>query len=421
MAVTTDFEDIAETLLENKRGLFLLTGPAGSGKSTFVQQLMSDVFENVVCVAPTGVAALNIGGQTIHSMFRLPLGPLLPHDSRLLNIKFRKNKILLLKKAQLIIVDEISMVRADVLDAIDLSLRNILRNDMPFGGKRVLLVGDPFQLEPVVKPEEGRILSNSYPSPFFFHAHSFSHIVIHFRLSRIYRQTDRRFIGILNQIKYGELDEYVFETLNSRVGKLDSDAIILGTTRALVENINQSKLSELAGSAKTYHGAVKGEFSPNIMPTDYQLLLKIGARVMFVKNDSELKVVNGTLGTILSMQESNVEVKLDDGRVVEVSSVEWENINYDFDLEKSEIIEKKLGSFMQLPLKIAWAVTIHKSQGLTFDKVHINTGTGAFAHGQLYVALSRCRTLEGITLEHSLKPSDFRLHQLVVQFDQGML
>lgn len=411
--------NVIQALTEVEQGVFFLTGPAGSGKSSLVNYLKNEVFKNVVCAAPTGVAALNVGGQTLHSLFRIPLGPVIPGDSRLFDIRFRKSQLAIFRKCDLLVIDEISMVRADILDAVNVVLQNVMRNSEPFGGKRVLMVGDVFQLEPVTSSAEVGLLSQYYPSPFFFRSMVIEESGLEIlELNKIYRQSDRRFISLLNQVKMGEADEYVLEKLNERVTPktFPEHGIILCARRADAEQINSDCMKALQSSARIYNGKLKGDFATSILPCDLSMELKPGARVMFVRNHAERKYVNGTLGVIENLSDETVKVRLDNDELLEVERETWENVQYDFDEKENKILEKKIGSFEQLPLKPAWAVTIHKSQGLTFDRVHVDLGKGSFAGGQLYVALSRCTTIEGLTLERPLRPADFKVNREIIEF-----
>lgn len=411
-----------QALLDNEQGVFFLTGPAGSGKSSLVHYIKDKIFKNVICAAPTGVAALNIGGQTIHSMFRIPLGPIIPGDSRLFDIRFRKEQLAIFRKCELLVIDEISMVRADILDAVNVVLQHVMRNNEPFGGKRVLMVGDVFQLEPVTSSGEAGLLGQYYQSPFFFRSLVVEEAGLEMlELNQIYRQADKRFIGLLNQVKMGEADEYVLEKLNERVEQncYPDKGIILCARRADAEQINSDQMKSLKGDSRFYNGKLKGDFATSALPCDLSLELKVGARVMFARNHSERKFVNGSLGNIEKLNMDTVNVRLDNGETIEVKPETWENVKYDFNEAENKISEKNIGSFEQLPLKLAWAVTIHKSQGLTFDRVHVDLGKGSFAGGQLYVALSRCTSLEGLTLQRPLRAMDFKVNREIIEFSGG--
>ncbi len=403
---------------ENEKPIFL-TGPAGSGKSTLIQFIRKELYPQSLCAAPTGIAALNVRGQTLHSLFRLPLGALIPGDHRLLNSKFRRHEIDLFRKTSIVIIDEISMVRADTLDAVDFILRRILKNEKPFGGKKILMAGDVFQLEPVVRAADMEVLAPYYDSPFFFDSTVIKKTGMQkVELTDIYRQSDRKFISLLSQVKNGEADEYLLEALNTRVGTRSQDPehlITLCARKLDSEAINAENLSKLMVKSKVYQGYVKGDFNTDNLPTELNLELKVGARVMLLRNHAEKKYVNGTLATVVALLDDKVELVDDNGQLFDVEAEQWEHITYQFDETTQSVSEKVKGSFTQIPLKLAWAVTIHKSQGLTFDRVHIHLGSGTFASGQLYVALSRCRTLEGITLEKPLSAIDFRVNRRLVE------
>ena len=421
-SLSDEHQSFIELITETRAGIFYLTGPAGSGKSTLIEYLRRNVFQKPLIAAPTGVAALNVRGQTIHSLFQLPLGPLLPGDSRLFKRYFQKNKYQMFLQSDIIIIDEISMVRADTLDAIDTILKRITRKNLPFGGKKVLMVGDVFQLEPIVKGTESGLLAEHYQSPFFFHSQVLTQNQYDtFKLKKIYRQSDERFLGLLNTVKMGESDEYTLEGLNDRVTDANEDikSIYLCAHKAEAEGINNERMNALPSESRSYSGRVSGEFGTNILPNDILLELKPEARVMFLKNDPEKRFVNGTLGTVTQLHSQTISIETDEGERVEMEPETWENIKYSYDEKENIISENVMGSFEQFAIKPAWAITIHKSQGLTFDQVNINLGAGAFASGMLYVALSRCRTLEGISLKAPLSPRDFRVNPVVVEFAGG--
>lgn len=391
-----------------------LTGKAGTGKTTFLHYLKRNLNKRMVVVAPTGVAAINAGAVTIHSFFQLPFGPYIPgarnmdnpYSLELQQRRIRREKRMILRRMELLIIDEVSMVRADILDAIDFVLREYRKNDRPFGGVQLLLIGDLHQLPPVLKDEEWRILAPYYSSIYFFSSLALQKTrTITIELKEIYRQSDPLFINLLEKIRMRKLDDEVYQALNSRFlpkfepGENDG-YIILTTHNATAHNINSEKLEKISEKSYFYTAQIEGEFPDYAYPTDYTLELKQGAQVMFVKNDpSPMKMYfNGKIGIIDRINDSGVIVRFpDEGNTCMVTVDEWENIRYDFDENTKEIKEELIGKFTQLPLKLAWAITIHKSQGLTFDKAVIDAGA-SFAHGQAYVALSRCRTFEGIVL-----------------------
>jgi len=410
---------VIHVLTQERPAVSLLTGPAGSGKSTLIQRMREELFPNMMLAAPTGIAALNIRGQTLHSLFRLPLGPLIPGDERIYKLRFRREQLQLFRKMELLVIDEISMVRADTLDAVDGILRMVLNKDEPFGGKRLLLCGDPFQLPPVVTSAEMPLIREYYEAPYFFKSRvmeetGFSSLKLH----TIHRQRDRSFISILEHIKRGTPEPEHLETLNRRLRTYDGSdfGIILCSLRAQAERINQMRMEALPGIAKTYNGVLKNQFRQELLPVDAQLQLKPGAQVMMMRNDAERRWMNGTLARVESLEPDHIRVITEDGESCKVEQAVWEHIEYQWDGEKKQIRENVTGSYTQYPIKPAWAITIHKSQGLSFDRVHVNLGGHVFAPGQLYVALSRCTTLEGLTMERALKPGDFITDPSLTEF-----
>ena len=416
-----------------RRSLFL-TGKAGTGKSTFLRYVAQNTKKKYVILAPTGIAAINAGGQTMHSFFKLPFHPLLPNDSRYnvrnirKTLKYSGVTTKLLRELELIIIDEISMVRADIIDFIDKVLRIYCRNMRePFGGKQLLLVGDIFQLEPVVKEEEWRLMQPFYSSAYFFAAKVWQEMqLVSIELRKVYRQSDAEFIGILDRIRENAATESDIKAINSRVGATsqvsvgaDSFEVTLATRRDTVDYINDLKLSELEGGKSVFKGNIQGEFPLTSLPAPMELEVKPGAQVIFVKNDKEKRWVNGTIGVVTGIDEEEgiIGVVDEDGNEHDVVREIWENMRYTFDEKEQKIVEEQLGVFVQFPLRLAWAITVHKSQGLTFRRVKIDfSGGGAFAGGQTYVALSRCTSLPGITLEEPIRPSDIFVRPEVVAF-----
>lgn len=422
--------EYARMLLRHTEHPFFLTGKAGTGKSTFLRRSVSQINKAFAVTAPTGIAAMNVGGMTLHALFRLPTRPLMPDDKGIVKFHPESVRYAVLRKMQTLIIDEVSMIRADVMDAIDYSLRKNLGNPLPFGGKQVLLIGDLYQLGPVVAStnNEKELLERFYDSPYFFDARVFRRMAEQgfqlpaIELQHVYRQQDMRFIDLLDRIRQGTAEWDDINELNLRyVGNrspLESEhfQITLCVSNQLADQINAQMLSRLSGQAFEYPASISGDFDQKIYPTDHPLTLKVGAQVMFIRNDPEGRWVNGTLGEVYELTPEQILVVTEGGEVHEVSRVTWENIRYTYDKEKDCIAAEVLGSFTQYPLRLAWAITIHKSQGLTFDNVNINLGTGAFAPGQLYVALSRCRTLEGITLSRRIRMQDIIVSPDVQRF-----
>lgn len=389
-------------------GHLFITGRAGSGKSTLLRLLPELITEEMVVVAPTGLAAVNVGGQTIHSFFGLPPRLIRSDDIR------RSRNGSVMRKLKFLVIDEVSMVRSDLMWAIDQSLRvNRGRAREPFGGVRVIMFGDLNQMPPVVQEAEvAEHLESSYGGPFFFSVPALSEGVgtSRIELTRVFRQSDPVLLDVLNRIREGDASEEDLAGLNERVAPIrtlqEGDPfVILTPTNAAANRINAAFLAALSGQAQQFTAEVKGDFGQGAQPTEPTLTLKPGAKVMMLRNDSERRWVNGTVARVARLEEKRVFVEID-GRTHEVEPVEWEQRRYAYDVSAAKIVETVAGTFKQLPLRLAWALTIHKSQGLTLDKVYIDLGRGTFAHGQAYVALSRCRTLAGLQLARPLKPSD---------------
>ena len=427
-----EFQDALNLVRYTRQSVFL-TGKAGTGKSTFLRYVCKHTKKKHVVLAPTGIAAINAGGSTLHSFFKLPFYPLLPDDpnfslqrGRIHDFfKYSKQHRKLLEELELVIIDEISMVRADIIDAVDRILRVYSHNlREPFGGKQVLLVGDVFQLEPVVKTDEREILNRFYPSPHFFSARVFSQIeLVSIELQKVYRQTDPAFIGVLDHIRNNTLEAADLQQLNTRYGVADNTDdkdlyITLATRRDNVDYINSHKLAELPGEPVTFHGKVTGEFPDSSLPTSLDLTLKPGAQIIFVKNDFEKRWVNGTIGVVagFDLEEEILYITTDDGKECDVKPETWRNIRYTYNEQKKQIEEEELGTFSQFPVRLAWAITIHKSQGLTFARAVIDLSGGVFAGGQTYVALSRCTSLEGIRLKKPVSRADVFVRPEIVNF-----
>lgn len=406
-----EIELAKQYIATTNRSLFI-TGKAGTGKTTFLKSIPQFTNKNTIILAPTGVAAINAGGVTIHSFFQLPFCPYLPDIKELITEyqlpdsqkQLRKSKREVIKALDLVVIDEISMVRADLLDAVDMVLRKYRRSSKPFGGVQLLMMGDLHQLPPVVKDEEKRYLDQVYPTTFFFASKALQRLdYITIELKTIYRQQDQHFVEILNKVRNNQLDKTTLSILNDRFNKnftpnKDYTYIQLTTHNYQADKINQEKLEELHTKETILHATIEGEFPEYAMPTDNHLILKEGAQVMFVKNNMSAGYYNGKIGTIEAI-DSNEGISVIDeyGERFNVGKERWENIQYETNTETLQVEAKVVGTFEQYPLKIAWAITIHKSQGLTFDHVILDAAH-AFAFGQVYVALSRCRTLEGLTL-----------------------
>ena len=427
-----EFQD-ALNLIQYTRQSVFLTGKAGTGKSTFLRYICEHTKKKHVVLAPTGIAAINAGGSTLHSFFELPFYPLLPDNpdfslqrGRIHEFfKYTKPHRKLLEELELIIIDEISMVRADIIDAVDRILRVYSRNlREPFGGKQILLVGDVFQLEPVVKGDEREILNRFYPTPYFFSARVFNQIdLVSIELQKVYRQTDATFVGVLDHIRNNTVGATDLQLLNTRYGTQieESEAdmyITLATRRDNVDHINDKKLAELPGEPVTFSGEITGDFPESSLPTSQELVLKPGAQIIFIKNDFDRRWVNGTIGIISGFDpfEETLYVITDDGKECDVKRESWRNIRYKYNEEKKQIEEEELGTFTQYPIRLAWAITIHKSQGLTFSRAVIDFTGGVFAGGQAYVALSRCTSLEGIQLKKPVSRADVFVRPEIIGF-----
>lgn len=403
-----------------------LTGKAGTGKTTFLHKLKKKSPKRMIVTAPTGVAAINAGGVTLHSFFQMPFGPFVPGSETTARHRFGKEKINIIKSLDLLVIDEISMVRADLLDGVDAVLRRYRRSSLPFGGVQLLLIGDLHQLSPVVKDADRRILEQYYDSPYFFSSNSLRQTeLITIELQHIYRQEDDHFIRLLNRVRDNNLDQATLSSLNARhiQGFADADDkaegyITLCTHNNNADTINAARLQKLSQKIYRFDAEIEGEFPEHSFPTTVSLELKPQAQVMFMRNDPtpEKRFFNGRIGKITRISGERIYIKCpDDTDEIMVEPATWENIEYSLDPDTLEIIEKKIGAFIQYPLKLAWAITIHKSQGLTFDRAIIDA-QAAFAHGQVYVALSRCRTLDGMVLNSPLSLRAVKTDGSVLRF-----
>lgn len=425
-----EFQDIWKLISYTRQSVFM-TGKAGTGKSTFLRHIVENTKKRTVVLAPTGIAAVNAGGVTLHSFFHLPFKPLLPDDPELQirnlrqRLKHTAEQQKLIRELELIVIDEVSMVRADIIDFIDKVLRLYSgRFREPFGGKQLLLVGDIFQLEPVVTSDMRDIFRDLYPNLYFFSAKVFRDFaLVPIELRKVYRQSDSLFIGMLDRMRLGAVSAEDISLLNSRVDPEASSperqkefTMTLAPKRDTVDAINTSRLGRLKRKLHTFHGEIRDKFPENSLPVPLVLELKVGAQVVFVRNDPEKRWVNGTIGKIHSISENSLEVELENGQIHTITREVWENVSYRYDKETKKIDEEVLGTFTQYPLRLAWALTIHKSQGLTFPRVIIDLEGGAFAAGQAYVALSRCQSLEGLTLRTKVNPYDFFVNPAIRSF-----
>ncbi len=429
--------ELAEQFALQTNKHFFLTGKAGSGKTTLLKKIAKQTTKNFVIVAPTGVAAINAGGVTIHSQFNLPLTSFIPNsDSVNLNLvtnrralmehmQFRKDKRKVIQEMELLIVDEISMVRADILDAIDFVMRKVRRREKPFGGVQVMLIGDMHQLPPVVKEPEWQILKNYYASPYFFDSLVWKQLdAAEIELKKIYRQSDARFLRLLNNIRHQELDEDDYEELKKRYNPgfrpTEEGYILLATHNNKVNAVNEGELKKLEGRPYAFEAEVSGDFPEHIYPCEKYLQLREGAQVMFTRNDAvDGKYFNGKLAVVTKIDSENITVAFQNNKEEYLVKKEiWENISYTVDQSKDKINKDVIGTFTQYPLRLAWAITIHKSQGLTFDKVIIDAGS-SFAAGQVYVALSRCRTLDGIVLHSLITQNSLHGDEKITNFSEA--
>ena len=425
-----DFITAIDMINNTNRSIFL-TGKAGSGKSTLLRYICETTRKKFIILAPTGIAAVNVGGMTMHSFFKMPLKPLLPDDPDYAprkirdTLKYTREKVKIIKNLDLIIIDEISMVRADMIDFMDRVLRYYSGNNRePFGGKQLLLVGDIFQLEPVIKSDFREILRRYYNNLFFFGAVAFSKIgLVAIELRKTYRQKDAGFISLLDRVRENKATADDLNKINSRYNRSgdtgDGNFVMtLATRRDTVDYINEQKLDELPTEKHNFEGEIEGTWPESILPTALNLTLKEGAQVVFIRNDKEHRWYNGTIARVAGICNDEITVELEDGNHYVLDRDQWENVQYEYDDKEKRIKETVLGVFKQYPVKLAWAMTIHKSQGLTFNRVVIDMEGGAFSCGQTYVALSRCTSLEGITLKNPITFRDIFVNPVEIKFSK---
>ena len=419
--MTNSQQRLAYELISGTSSSFFLTGRAGTGKTTFLRNVQDAVGKQFIVLATTGVAAILAGGDTVHSFFGLPLGVCTPDV--LGNMNYQKQMALI--GADTVIIDEISMLRCDVVDAVDRTMRRVLRSSLPFGGKQVVFVGDMFQLPPVTQSgAEYEIMSSLYNSDefYFFNAHVFRWMRLpKIEFCRVYRQQDERYVRILEGARNNALSSEDLHILNSRVRKSGHDEgmiVTLATVNRKADEINNIRLSQLEGEVHMYEGVISGKFESKRFPVDQQLTLKVGAQVMFTRNDLAKRWANGTLAKIAELSDDDVRVELEDGSVHSVSKCTWEAVEYEYDEKYKRLNKEVIGTYTQYPLKLAWAITVHKSQGMTFDRMFLDLSMGVFASGQLYVALSRVRSLEGLYLSRDIIPSYVRTDRQVLLYSK---
>lgn len=431
-----EFNYASEFVMQTNR-LVYLTGKAGTGKTTFLKHLKNTCKKSMVVLAPTGVAAVNAGGQTIHSFLNIKPSVYVPGDKRLRvkapsrdedktvisdHFRYQREKLELIRNMELLVIDEISMVRCDLLDVIDRLLRYIRKREFtPFGGVQVILIGDTFQLPPIANYDDWSVLSRFYSSPYFFSARVLDEVKpVYIELKKIYRQTDDQFIQLLNRIRLNRLAAEDIKLLNSRYlhgfdPEKSEDYIILASHNRMVEATNQRRLDEIDSELFCFEADIEGTFPENGLPADRLLQLKEGAQVMMLRNDRNKKYFNGKIGHIVEVSDSRIKVQFPDESMVDVAREQWDNIRYKWDPKDKKVVEESIGTFVQFPVKLAWAITVHKSQGLTFDKVIADVAE-SFTHGQVYVALSRCTTFEGLLLRTPISTRAIKTDPVVLEF-----
>ncbi|MCR5711218.1 MAG: AAA family ATPase [Prevotella sp.] len=413
---------MAFELIANTNSSFFLTGRAGTGKTTFLRNVQKMVDKQFITLAPTGVAAILAGGDTIHSFFGLPMDVCTPGTMG----KMSEARILTLIHTDTIIIDEVSMVRCDIIDAIDYTMRKTLRSSLPFGGKQVIFVGDMFQLPPVLKRgAEGELMNDLYHTDdcFFYKADVIKRMrLVKIEFQKVYRQEDQDFLRILENVRLNKTTPENLMHLNERVcppAKEDGMVITLSARNCTVDGINQQRLAEIEAEEYTYEGTVTGKFEEKRFPVDLTLKLKVGAQVMFTRNDQQKRWVNGTIGTVTKLSKDEIQVTTDGGSTYVVPNCSWESYSYEYDKEARKMKKELMGTFTQYPLRLAWAITVHKSQGMTFDKLYLDLSRGMFAAGQLYVALSRVRSLDGLFLSRPIIPQYAHTSREILAYASG--
>jgi ATP-dependent DNA helicase PIF1 len=412
-----------DSMLKTKNSMYI-TGDAGTGKTTLLNYFLEKTDKNVVVLAPTGMAAVQVNGETIHSFCRFNTDPgwVMLEENKI--HKLRDNRKI--KSIDVLVIDEISMVRSDMLDALDYFFRiNKGKMRLPFGGVQVIFFGDHFQLPPVLRSEEKTLFYSKYDTEYFFGAKVYPQLNISYtKLTKYYRQTDETFIRLLSYLRYGKANEEIVDWVNRKLLNKDKDelknTIIIASRNQDVTNINYKHLDDLEGEVVSYRAVLFGTFKDEMCPAEKFLVLKVGAQVMFVKNDPDKRWVNGTIGQVVELDKESIKVRVKK-KIIEVDLTSWQNHTYRYDEEKGELVKELAGEYTQYPLRLAWAVTIHKSQGQTFDECEIDLGNGAFVFGQTYVAFSRCKSIEGLILSKPLKLRDIKTDPKVFAFDQSIV
>ncbi len=418
--VLNEQQQVAFDLVANTNVCLFITGKAGTGKTTFVKRIQQEIDKNFLVLAPTGIAAIAVGGQTMHSFFGFPMQAMGPHTP----LSVSRNKYQILKQTDTIIIDEASMVRSDMVDGMDRYLRLTFDTNMPFGGKQVIFVGDLFQLPPVVKQgsADAEMLRDLYGPglPFFYKASVLKRMNLpKIEFQRVYRQNEPEFLAILNKMRTGEITTSDLLLLNEHIGKDDNRedfSVTLTSFNYMAEKINAEKLEEIKAESFSYYATIKDDFKKTDAPVPECLTLKVGAQVIFCRNNIASGYMNGTIGKVIILQEKMIVVQLENGSEIDVQPVSWENLHSEYNKETHKMESVVVGSFTQYPLKLAWAITIHKSQGMTFDRMHLDLSRGTFQAGQAYVAISRMRTLGGLTLSHPIQPHHITLNPEVRAF-----